>query len=154
MSVPAIAIDCIFISKQCSQAGRAMQSSTDAEHPHSALLWAGDDYSGLAAMWSCALGTRQGCVFQFQLTCRESPAVRAPRSAIQGEGVKFPSEAQKGRWWRRGAFCLTPTLIPSLPATAPLTLDLSFTFPAGWDLERFTPCPYGWKAAGRCLASS
>lgn len=67
----------------------------------------------------------------------------------RGEGVKFPSEELKGRWWRRGTFFLTLTLIPSQTVTPLLGLDLSFTFPAGWDWEHFTHLPHG-----KCLASS
>lgn len=151
ISMPVIGTNCVFINKKCSQAARycRTQQMLTTEHPSSVDLGAGDNYSGLPVTWSCALELHQECIFQFYLICRESPAVWAPCSLIKGERVKFPSGELKGRWWRRGTFFLTLTLIPFPTVTPLLSWDLSFTFPARWDLEHFTHLPHG-----RCLMRS
>lgn len=73
--MPVVGIDCVFINKKYSQAARYVWSTTDAEHPSSAILGAGDFYSGVPLTWPCALDTHHEGIFQCCLTCRESPAV-------------------------------------------------------------------------------
>lgn len=82
----------------------------------SVFLGAGDYFSDLPIMWSCALGACQESSFisSAGAQCCASSSQCAPRHGGDGENCGIPFKSRK-----RGTLSLAPTLIPSMAVTYP-----------------------------------
>lgn len=97
-------------------------------------FWAGDFFSGVPLTWPCALGTHTTRVFSSIVSPAGSPQL-SELLALWSEGREWNSlqNLRKGDGGEVPSFLRW--LIPSHTVTPLLSWDLSFTFPAGWDLE-------------------